>query len=46
MRVKECPELSDVAILNRAAREGDKVDEGEISAAKERLKQITPSSRY
>lgn len=46
VKVKDWPELADIAILRREAFSGMPVSEAEKAAAKERLKQITPSSRY
>lgn len=46
VKAKDWPELVDVQILRREAMGGEPVDEAEMSAAKERMKQITPSSRY
>lgn len=46
VKVHDWPELADIAILRREAFSGIPVSEAEKAAAKERLKQITPSSRY
>ncbi|KAH8777578.1 hypothetical protein F5883DRAFT_409655, partial [Diaporthe sp. PMI_573] len=46
VRAKDWPELAEVVMLRREAMGGEHVEEAEMSAAKERLKQITPSSRY
>jgi hypothetical protein len=46
VRAKDWPELAEVVMLRREAMGGEHVEEAEMSATKERLKQITPSSRY
>ncbi|KAK7702580.1 hypothetical protein SLS64_009543 [Diaporthe eres] len=46
VKFNDWPELADISILRREAFSGIPVSEAEKAAAKERLMQITPSSRY
>lgn len=46
VKAKDWPELAEASILDREAMGGEPVSEADMSAAKERIKQITPSSRY
>lgn len=46
LRAKDWPELLEVSILRREALFGKPATEAEMSAARERVKQITPSSPY
>lgn len=43
---RDWPELAEIQKLRKAAMGLEDVDEDEMSAAKERLRQITPTSRY
>lgn len=46
VKAKDWPDLAETWTLDREAMGGVPVSEAEMATAKERIKQITPSSRY